>query len=86
MNWKFEGMHSCKKLLESCRYGGFRSGISTGDRQEFIPWKCLCYGLLRKRKMKSFEKESLIEIFPAHKTVLQDLVHIRMVQSALTDT
>ena len=36
--------------------------------------------------MMSFEKENLIEIFLAHKTVLQDLVHVRMVQSALNDT
>ena len=79
-------MHTYKELLESSRYGGFRSGISTGDRQKFIPWKCLCCGLLKRRKLMSFEKESLIEIFLAHKTALQDLVHVRMVQSALTDT
>ena len=36
--------------------------------------------------MMSFGKESLIEFFLAHKSVLQDLVHVRMVQSALTNT
>ena len=47
----------------------------------------LCYGLLKRRKMMSFGKESLIEFFLAHKSVLQDfLVHVRMVQSALTNT
>ena len=45
----------------------------------------ICYGLLKRRKMMSFGKESLIEFFLAHKSVLQDLVHVRMVQSALTD-
>ena len=36
LNWKSEGMGGYLRL-EFRRHGGFRSGISTGDRQECIP-------------------------------------------------
>ena len=38
LNWKSEDMGGYLRL-EFRRHGGFRSGISTGDRQECIPGK-----------------------------------------------